>query len=174
MANHDVVKTAIQHLDDVLLVDQDGFAYADSIDSDGRYQGLVMGVSPTLVSGSGLIVKPQTAEAQIAAETKPTPETPTPRGGVQPPAGGTSPPTTTPGAVAHTRFHATKKLDPLRAVRDLSQLNEELIIHFTSTGVPINITIDIDSDALDQLPADKRAVVEENLRALQFDDWQLE
>ena len=174
VANHDVVKTAIQHLDDVLLVDQDGFAYADSIDSDGRYQGLVMGVSPTLVSGSGLIVKPQTAEAQIAAETKPTPETPTPRGGVQPPAGGTSPPTTTPGAVAHTRFHATKKLDPLRAVRDLSQLNEELIIHCLSTGVAVNTTEDIDSDALGQPPADKRAVVEENLRALQFDDWQLE
>ena len=40
--------------------------------------------------------------------------------------------------------------------------------------MPVNITVDIDSDALAQLPDDKRSVVEENLRALAFDDWDME
>ena len=56
----------------------------------------------------------------------------------------------------------------------MSTLSEELIVHFTAAGVPINVTVDIDSDALDRLPDDKRTVVTENLKALGFTDWNVE
>lgn len=178
VASHSVVKAAIQHLSSVLLVDQDGFAYADGIDGAGRYQGLVLGSDPTAVSNSGLIVKPTVAQAQIDATTAPPPDGPGPTGTV-PVTGPVAPvvqpaPGPGPQQVAHTRFHATKKLDPLRAVRDMGQLSDEILIHFTAAGVDVNITVDIDSDALAQLPDDKRSVVEENLRALAFDDWGME
>ena len=180
VANHSVVKAAIQNLSDVLLVEQDGFAYADGIDDSGRYQGLVLGASPASVRGSGFVIKPQIAKEQMDRETSGesrTTETSQDGGGqwAKQGTGETSDPGKSSSSMrVHTRFHAMKRLDPLRAVRDLSQLNEELIIHFTSAGIPVNITIDIDSDALDQFPPEKRTMIEENLSALLFDDWQLE
>lgn len=41
--NHDVVRIAIRHLSEVLLPEQDGLAYADSRDDDGRFRGLTLG-----------------------------------------------------------------------------------------------------------------------------------
>src|SRR5262249_43728432 len=72
--DHNVIHAAIQHMTDVLLPEQDGFAYADGQDSDGRYLGLILGDAPSVVSNSGLVVDPAIARSQIEAETSSTGE----------------------------------------------------------------------------------------------------
>ena len=62
-----------------------------------------------------------------------------------------------------TRFHGTKTLDPMRAVRDISQISDEILALFTVNGVPIKITVDIESSAVEKLSADEVAALKENL-----------
>ena len=187
ITNHAVIRGAVGNLETVLLTDIDGIAYAETIDDEGRYGGLVLGARPVTVSTHGLVVDPRVAAAQIAAEQKKAEEASQTTSGTatQPPGGGTvTVPPTSGGTTSKpgekvappppTRFHASKPLDPVRVVRDMSTLNEEIIVHFTAAGVPIRVTIDIDSDALDRLPPDKRTVVTENLKSLGFTDWGIE
>jgi hypothetical protein len=50
-----------------------------------------------------------------------------------------------------TRFHATKELTTNRVVRDIGQIYEEIISHFATNGLPIRVSIDVESDRLDRL-----------------------
>lgn len=190
VTNHAVIRAAIGNLDSILLVEEDGIAYAETLRNDGRYGGLVLGARPANISSHGLVVSPRVADEQLreddrrARASEPTAATPRhddhiPASGKPLPreAGNTA---VEPGMlereleVVLTRFHASKALDPVRVVRDISTLNDEIIVHFTAAGVPVIVTVDIDSEALDRLPADKRAVVRENLKALGFEDWSIE
>ncbi len=188
VTNRGVIRAAVENLDMVLIPDVDGIAYADSIDDAGRYAALVLGSRPMAVRNHGLVVDPKVAAHQIEAEAHPPtettpadttisastestpltlPSTPTAR----PPAD--SPANVAPKPVPQ-RFHATKTLNAARVVRDISTLNDEIIVHFTAAGVPVNVTIDIDSAAFDRLPESQRTVLEENLRSLGFTDYGIE
>lgn len=178
-----VVVDSVWHLDEVLSIELDGFAYADAYD-DGRFTGLTT-TKPTAVRQGGLLVAPNAAAEQIKQDTPPpddTPSTDDPKKPPTPPGGGgeTSPSPGpggggTPPAAAPTRFHATKSLTSDRVVRDVAQIYEEIVSHFVSSGVEVRVTIDVESDQLDKLSDDQRTAIRENLNTLGFsdDDWSM-
>lgn len=189
--NHEVIHAAIRNLTEVLLPEQDGFAYADGQDSDGRYLGLVLHDGPAVVSNSGLVVDPAVAQKQIDDESSsagqggktgdapgrgPGGETAdTDTGGRE--KGGTTGGGTAGGGdsqVRATRFHATKVLDPTRPVRDISQVSDEILTLFTASGAPVKITVDIESTAVAKLTPDQVTALKENLNTLGFNEWNVE
>jgi hypothetical protein len=175
-----VVLDAIRHLDEVLNIAIDGFAYADAHEN-GRFVGLTV-KAPIDVRGSGLLVDPEVALAQIEKDTPASSPTTTAPPTEWDAARSSATPTATaptPGPAAPTpvtRFHATKQLSPGRVVRDASQVYEEIVSHFVGADVPIRVTIDLESDALDRLSEDQRTAIRENLRTLGFadDDWSMD
>lgn len=187
--DHDVIRTAISHMTDVLLPEQDGFAYADGID-DGRYRGLTLTEAPAAVSPSGLLVDPAVARRQIAeeaaaAQAKAGPPADAPYDPAGPivqrtgspgaQAATPGPSTTAPAPAKATKFHATKALDSSRPVRDISLISDEIITPlFAANGVQISITVDIESAGLDKLTPDQVTVLKENLKTLGFVDWSVE
>ncbi|WP_176449778.1 DUF499 domain-containing protein [Geodermatophilus saharensis] len=192
--DHEVIRTAVRHMGEVLLPEMDGLAYADGFE-DGRYRGLTVAEPPSTVSGTGLIVDPAAAQAQIAEEQvavradvafpdgvvvdvdqhgagsrstggQARPETP----GVGASVGGQ-------GGVSvakATRFHATKALDPSRPVRDVSVISDEILTPLSTASAHVRITIDIESADLDKLSPDQIAALKENLTTLGFADWNVE
>ncbi|MBG6184720.1 putative AAA+ superfamily ATPase [Arthrobacter sp. CAN_A214] len=189
-----VVMDCVWQLGEVLHIELDGFAYADAYEDD-RYVGLTM-KRPADVRPSGLIVDPRISRAQIDADTAAAEAaaaaaassgggtatstgtnagatTGTGTGSSTFPGGdGTTGPTIKPV----TRFHATKELTSARVVRDVSQIYEEIIAHFVSSGVNVKVTIDVESSQMDKLTADERTAIRENLRTLGFgdDDWSMD
>ncbi|WP_019873098.1 DUF499 domain-containing protein [Sporichthya polymorpha] len=172
-----VVADVVWHLDEVLAIELDSFAYADSFE-DGRFVGLTI-TNPTAVRQGGLLVDPKVALEQIAKDTKEpddreddekTPATGT--GG----SGQTSTTTTTTGTVVPKRFHATKDLTTNRVVRDVGQIYEQIVSHFVTGGIPVRVSIDIESDQLDRLTGDQRTAIREDLRTLGFEDndWSMD
>ena len=168
---------------DVLLHEQDGFAYADGIEN-GRYRGLTITEAPPTVSTSGLIVDPTVAQRQIsdelaAAQAKvgPAAASPVDPSGsvVQTPGKPSTPGPLTTAPVKATKFHATKTLDPSRPVRDISHISDEIITPlFAANDVQISITVDIESAGLDKLTPDQVTALKENLKTLGFVDWSVE
>lgn len=189
--SHEVIRMAIRNLTEVLLPEQDGFAYADGQDSDGRYVGLVLHDPPATVSNSGLVVDPSVAQKQIDDETSSARQGGTIGRVAGDTAGGR---TTTAGTLASvengttgggtsraeasqvraTRFHATKVLDPTRPVRDVSQISDEILTMFTASGAAVQITVDIESTAVAKLTPDQVTALKENLNTLGFNEWNVE
>jgi hypothetical protein len=185
-----VVMDTVWHLDNVLSIELDGFAYADSYE-DGRFAGLTV-KAPSAVRQGGLLVDPKAALEQIEKDTKPA-ETgagdgggngdSTESGGATDTSGGTGTGTTTTTTAGGgttpavpTRFQATKDLTTNRVVRDVGQIYEEVISHFVTSGVPIRVSIDIESNQLDKLTEDQRTAIRENLKTLGFGDdfWSMD
>ena len=165
------------------------FAYAEGWDeARGRYNGLKAGQSVRVVVDShSLLVKAETAAAQLEAESRAatatsvgqqpgdflanasglsreraTRGTPTPPG--QNAAGETPAP-----QVKLGRFHGSVRLDPLRLGRDASRIAEEVVQHLTAiVGATVEVTLEIHADlpdgASDKLVRD----VTENCRTLRF------
>jgi len=172
-----IVIDTIWHLDDVISIELDSFAYADAHE-DGRFVGLTM-TKPSAVRQGGLLVDPKVALEQIEADNKgkndgassdadgdEKPSDDSSSGGQdRSNAGGV---TTVP-----TRFHATKELTSNRVVRDAGQIYEEIVSHFVTSGVPVRVTLDIESEQLDRLSEEQRTAIRENLKTLGFadDDW---
>lgn len=178
-----VVMDVAWHLDEVLSIELDGFAYADSYDDD-RFVGLTV-TKPGAVRQGGLLVEPTVALEQIEKDKTPDEGgahgsgTSTEAGGSTGSAGETG--TTAAGgavtsATVPTRFHATKELTNTRVVRDVGQIYEEIVSHFVDGGLSVQVSIDIESSQLDKLTDDQRAAIRENLKALGFgpDDWSMD
>ena len=47
----------------------------------------------------------------------------------------------------------------------VGQIYEEVVSHFVTSGVPIRVSIDIESDQLNKLTEEQRAAIRENLKA---------
>lgn len=184
--DHDVIRSAIRQLTDVLLPEQDGFAYADGFE-EGRYLGLTVDESPTFVSPTGLVVDPIVALQQIRQETAAAQGDVDPTAATSPSsddasklteAGSTNTGVLPGGATPTpkvTRFHATRALNPSRPVRDLSQITDEIITPlFVANGVQVSMTVDLESSALDRLTPDQLTALKENLATLGFTDWSVE
>lgn len=177
-----VLFDAVRGLGDVLHIDVDGFAYADAYEG-GRYVGLTLS-APLDVRSSGLIVNPQVARKQLgdeAAAAASQDSADTDSGGRQRrEALGSDTPGSgdvrTSAVKRVTHFHATKELTSTRVVRDVSLIYEEILSHFVSGGVNVKVTIDIESDQMDQLSDEQRTAIRENLKALKFGDgdWSME
>ena len=173
-----VVVDAVWHLDEVLSIGIDGFAYADAYEND-RFVGLTTS-APSDVRPSGLIVDPAAAAAQIAKDATPAEvafPSDSPAAADRGAGAGIGPGSISGGeAKAATRFHATKDVTLNRVIRDVGQIYEEIVSHFVLNDVPVRVTIDIESDQIDQLTEEARTAIRENLKTLGFgdSDWSMD
>jgi hypothetical protein len=160
----------------LLTWSQDSFAYAESFDeAAGRYRGLRAG-RQLWIDGEnpiGLLVKPEPAQRQLAAEA-PTPGGGTPpaggTGGTTPPqpgGGGTAPP---PAPAAPKRFHGTATLDSKRVGRDAGRIADEVVAHLSGiVGANVKVTLEIEAEIPSGAPDHVVRTVTENCRTLKFD-----
>ncbi|MEU8402697.1 DUF499 domain-containing protein [Nonomuraea sp. NPDC048892] len=197
---HDVLHTTIlTRPDTVLITDNEGIAYADYIDGDGRYIGLTLS-STGHVQASGLVVDPKVANRQIEAdhekaeqakaerEEKRRTATVVPDDGNKAGSGesietvaqdhsektgGGEIGAQSPSTRVH-RMYATTALNPSRIIRDVSRINEEIVSHFTNAGLRISIHIEISSDDLANLDPAIVTALKENLATMSFADWNME
>ena len=155
---------------------QDAFGFADSFDeSAGRYRGLRGGQLLSLADADapGLLVKPEVAHKQMAAESVgESPVWPTVSdGGTTAPGPGTGPTEThspTP-AVQPKRFHGTVTLDPTRVGRDASRIADEVIAHLSGlVGVKVTVTLEVEAEIPSGAPDHVVRTVTENSRTLNF------
>ena len=152
----------------------DYFGYATSVSAEGRYEGLKLGApaAAIFVVAQSVLVKPDVARAQIAAE-RPAPDAAGPEPGA--PLGGT-PGTGGSGAGKEPtppprprRFFGTVEIDPDRAGRDMGQLAEEVLQHLTTLpGGKVRVTVEIDAEMPQGASDDVRRVIDENCRTLRF------
>ena len=161
----------------------DYFANATSVSPQGRYEGLTLGSPATVyVDATSVLVKPEVARAQLAAERPAEEETsrdgaggeagrrssggsgagstPAPAGGGQPAVVEKRPP---------RRFFGTIRLDPLRAGRDMSVVTEEVVQHLSALpGAEVEVSVEISASVKEGVSESVRRIVDENCRALKF------
>jgi len=165
----------------------DTFAFAEGFDeTKNRYLGLRSGQVLAFSSDAvGLLVKSETAEAQLEAERPKSPskapgagaETP---GGTQP--GGSSGPTTpvpgggsTPKATPPTHFFGSVKVDHARISRDVGTIANEIIQHLASLpNSEISVTVEIQARVPAGVPDNVVRTVSENCRTLKFKNQSFE
>lgn len=163
----------------LLTWSQDSFAYAESFDGTaGRYRGLQAGRQLWIDGDNpiGLLVKPEPAQRQLAAEAPPPGGgTILPTGG---PGGGTTPTTGTAGgdtqplaaSSAPTRFHGAATLDSKRVGRDAGRIADEVVAHLAGiVGANVKVTLEIEADIPSGAPDHVVRTVTENCRTLKFD-----
>jgi hypothetical protein len=178
LAGPEVLAQAIRDGVALLTWQSDTFAYAESYDEGaGRYRGLRGGQVVALTAESGgLLVKPEPAQRQLAAEAPPPGGgTILPTGG---PGGGTTPTTGTTGGdtqspatpSAPIRFHGAATLDSTRVGRDAGRIADEVVAHLAGiVGANVKVTLEIEADIPSGTPDHVVRTVTENCRTLKFD-----
>ena len=161
-----------------------GFALAESFDGHAdaasRYAGLWLPEdrSPAPAGrDSVLIVKPDLAQAQRAAELAaitPPPGTdpgpgPEPGPGPGPGPGPMPPSDPPPGPVGPTRFFGSIELNPARYTLDFKQVADEILAHLARTGVDLSVRIEIEAVKPDGFEESTIRTVRENATVLKFD-----
>jgi hypothetical protein len=160
----------------LLTWEQDAFAYADGYDEAGkRYRGLRGGrqvpIPPT--DSPGLLVKPDVARSQLAAEA-PAGQPADSAGGdtaAAPSPGGRGAPAPSPATASSKpkRFHGTASLDPTRVGRDAGRIAEEVVTHLSGlVGAQVTVTLEIQADIPGGAPDNVVRTVTENARTLKF------
>jgi predicted AAA+ superfamily ATPase len=164
--------------------DQDAFAYAESHDAaSGRYRGLRCG-QPVAIAESdapGLLVKPDVAKLQYAAEEEPGEADDDQHGGgtTGGAAGGeggtTEPPDGPPARTMPTRFYATAQLDPGRIGRDAGQIAEEVVQYVSGlVGAEVEVTLEVHATFPEGASDSVVRTVTENCSALKFKSFGFE
>jgi predicted AAA+ superfamily ATPase len=154
---------------------QDSFAYAESFDETaGRYRGLQAGRHVWIADDSpiGLLVKPEPAQRQLAAETPaPGGTTPQPGGTTSHLPGGAGEDVEPPApAAAPKRFHGSASLDPKRVGRDAGRIADEVVAHLSCiVGSQVKVTLEIGAEIPTGAPDHVVRTVTENCRTLKFD-----
>ena len=159
-----------------LLWEQEGFALADGYDEEsGKYRALVLptdGVA-VAVTDATLIVRPDRAKAQRAAER---PDEPTETPGTGPgPGPGPDPPPPPPPRPGKTRYFGSKRLQADRYASDFKKLADEVLGPLGATpGVTLNVTIEVEATAPDGFDDAKVRTVSENASTLKFEQSSFE
>lgn len=164
----------------LLTWEQDTFAFADDFDeAAGRYQGLRGGQRVVLhdADSHGLVVKPDVARRQLAAEVAPVPGV---GAGAEPLAepgfgstgpGGRETASPPPAQNQPKRFHGSVTLDTTRVGRDAGRIAEEVIAHLQGlVGAEVTVTLEIHADIPSGAPDNVVRAVTENCRTLKFSD----
>lgn len=150
---------------------QDGFAFADGVDADGRYRGLVLptDASAPVITNATLLVKPHLAEEQRAEEKpapEPGPDVPTPSPGPVP-----SPQPQPPLAPQAIRFFGSVTLPADSYAAQIRKIHDEVLSHLSATpGVELSIRLDIEAVAADGFGENRVRIVRENAATLKFDE----
>jgi hypothetical protein len=179
LKNPAVLAGAIRDGVALLTWERETFAYADSFDeAGGRYRGLRAGRNVPIsdVSPEGLLVKPEVAGRQL--DTEQTLERlidAAKGGGAGVPATSGATQTVSPGlpgtgpVSAPHRFHGSVALDPLRAGADAGRIAQEVIAHLTAlAGAQVRVTLEIEAQVPNGVPANVERIVTENCRTLKF------
>jgi len=158
------------------------FAYADGYDEPSQqYRGLRGGQTVSLTAeSSGLLVKPEVAQAQLSAAqprqveaSRPTDEA-IPGSVVVKEAGVTDQPLPAPARAPAKpkRFYASAILNPTRVGRDAGQIAEEVIAHLAGlSSARVTVSLEIEAEAPDGVPDEVVRIVSENSRALKFKSY---
>jgi len=159
----------------------EGFAYADFFDeTKKRFVGLRTATIDNVVAdGKSLVVKPDAASRQQAADSVPVPgnghSNPTQGGrGTPPPTavGGPIPPNgkgTSTGAAAPTRFFGVVDVDATRLGRDAGRIAQEVLVHLTGLkDANVTVTVEIHAEVPDGVDQPTVRAVTENCRVLKF------
>lgn len=164
---------------------QDSFAYADGWDAEKkRYRGLRAGqLANVAIDGQSVLVKPDVATAQFAAEAQAAALAPATAGvpgvpadtpaGAKRPAGGAAGPGPAveppPAASQPHRFHGSVGLDPARLGRDAGKIAEEVLQHLSLLpGAKVEVTLEISAEAPGGVPDNVVRTVTANCRTLRF------
>ncbi|MDE0344143.1 MAG: Swt1 family HEPN domain-containing protein [Deltaproteobacteria bacterium] len=177
-----VLERAVEDGVGLLTWEHDAFAFADSYDeAEERYRGLrfMQGVA-VAAEGTGLVVKPGTAGAQIERE-KPR-ETPSQSDQlgkeVRPHLTATVTPTQPEllkEAPSPRRFHATARLNPQRIGLEASQIADEVVSHLAGLmGTDVTVTLEIEARLAPGVPEHVQRTVTENSVTLGFDSHAFE
>lgn len=188
LASSVVLWRAIEDGLGLLTWETDTFAYADSFDEGSqRYRGLRSGQRFALQpDDGGLLVKPDIARQQIAAQQQPTVGTSVAAGAsgavfratepIPQPPGGSGTSTTAAGysgtaaAALPRRFHGSVALDATRLGRDAGRIAEEVIAHlFGLEGANVRVTLEIEASLPNGVSDQVVRIVTENARTLRFD-----
>ena len=161
----------------------EGFALAEGYDEGtGRYLGLVVPgdqPEPMSLSDSWLVVRPEVATAQRAAETAvpaPEPEPTLPGTGSTTP--GTASATATTGAgpvltprdAAPTRFFGSVTVSPERYGRDLARIAQDVVAHLAAApGTTLEVSVEVHATNPAGFATDTVRTVRENAATLKFD-----
>ncbi len=155
-----------------LLWEHEGFALADGYDdATGRFRALVLPSDPVAVAvtDATLIVRPERAKAQRAAE-RPADQA---ASGSEPGAPPEPGPDLEPGPTkspATTRFFGSKRLQADRYASDFKKLADEILGPLAATrGATVNVTIEIEATAPDGFDDAKVRTVSENATTLKFE-----
>ena len=189
LQNEDVLVEAIRTGVARLTWHCETFAYADGWDDQKkRYKGLRAGESiRVLVDAASLVVKPEVAEAQLAADKE---KSSRPDGNgkgngnggggltaIQKKGNGEAVGVNGGGGTVAVeppqlcRFHGSAKLDPMRLGRDAAKIAEEIVQHLSSiVGAEVEVTLEIQAHILDGASPELVRTITENCRTLKFTD----
>jgi predicted AAA+ superfamily ATPase len=153
----------------------DGFAYAAAFDeASGRYRGLIAGPNhpcDPLVDGSSVLVRPEVATRQLEAERPPTPASSTVAAGAAQSSGVTGSDVEPTREQLPRRFYGRKVVDPVRLVRDASDIAEAIVQQLRGTpGAEVKVVIEVEAQGEGGFGEDVRRTVGENARTLKFDE----
>ena len=189
LRDDDVLLAAIREGVAPRLIPSETFAYAERWDEQKkRYVGLAVNRTiRVLLEGESLLVKPDVAAAQLAADQAqqpgpgvtgasgdggkpPYPErsrTP-PAGTVTPPIGPVVPPLVEPPKPR--RFFGSVILDPIRLARDADRIAQEVVQHLSGmAGAEVKVTLEVHADIPDGVSPEMVRTITENCRTLRFD-----
>lgn len=177
LVNREVLDRAIEDGITTLNWVADGFAYADSHDGE-RYVGLVTAARPAAIVPSGMLVKPEVAQRQRAAEADDSAGTgDTTADGtttsMPPPPGDavdwdTSP--ATPSSDHPTHYYGRISLDSARWTRSVADIAEAIVNQLAKApDARLTVTIEIEADATGGFDERVQRTVAENATVLKFD-----
>ena len=154
---------------------EDTFAYAQAFDEQaGRYRGLVAGRhADVVVDGTAMLVKPEAAAPQLEAEV---PEAETAGAGAAGDGADAGDGEGTAGGedAALTRFYGRVGLDPVRFLRQMSTISEELVAHLGSAGAKLRLTLELEAESPEGFPDDLQRTITENAATLKFESHEFE
>lgn len=171
LAGPEVLVRAVRDGVTLLTWQTDTFAYAESYDEGAsRYRGLrsgqVVSIAP---DDAGVIVKPDMAQRQLAAEVaRPEKGVLVDRKQVDKTdrSDGMNP---VPPTALSRRFHGTVRLDPSRVGRDASRIADEVIAHLAGqVGAEVTVTLEIEASLPGGASEQIVRAVTENSRTLKF------
>ena len=160
----------------------DGFAYADDHDpatpepsgiagdgSGARYRGLRAAQELAALAPSGLVVHPDVAAAQLAAELGAT-DTPDGPGGPASPETGTGPAAPEPDAPSlPTRYWGRVTLDSLHWTRTAADIADAIVDQLARAhGAEVEVTIEVEGTSPSGFDDAVRRTVTENAATLKF------
>ncbi|MEK6252602.1 MAG: hypothetical protein AABM43_11860 [Actinomycetota bacterium] len=153
---------------------EDTFAYAQAFDEEaGRYQGLVAGRhADVVVDDTAVVIKPEAAAPQLEAEL-PEGEKTGAGAAVDGASAGNGTGTAEEGA-ALTRFYGRVELDPVRFLRQMSTISDELIAHLGEAGAKIRLTLELEAESQEGFPDDLQRTITENAATLKFESHEFE